>query len=156
MNKNGKIKGITRKYYESEDEWRETPYENDEDEENEQSHTNTEKSNGKNETTSTENDKNWTDPSNFIGCGCLLIVGVLIVSGIVVFSHSVFPQSKWPYAIKYNTSSQYVDIEKKPHDCKWFTAPIGNKHCHYEKDIYTERDKQGRTWVYVSWDKVDE
>jgi hypothetical protein len=36
------------------------------------------------------------------------------------------------YAIEYLVNEDQVNVERKPHDCEWDSAPLGNKHCHYE------------------------
>jgi hypothetical protein len=60
-----------------------------------------------------------------------------------------------------------------PHNCDFLTAPLGSKHCHYERVVTTIRirrdqmsEDEGKTWgpvtpgakrtVYVSWNKVDD
>jgi hypothetical protein len=44
---------------------------------------------------------------------------------------------QWVYALKYDVNYTQVTIEKKPHDCEWSAAPIGEKNCHYERVIST-------------------
>jgi hypothetical protein len=38
------------------------------------------------------------------------------------------------YAIKYGVKVNEVTVNKKPHNCDWDTAPMGNKNCHYEEE----------------------
>jgi hypothetical protein len=69
----------------------------------------------------------------------------------------LFPQSKFGYRAKYNVSDDRVIIERKPYDCEWETAPLGAKHCHYERTVHTETDQHGNvTALYVSWQKVQD
>jgi hypothetical protein len=71
-----------------------------------------------------------------------------------------------------------VIVNPRPHDCEWLTAPLGDKHCHYDPLVRRVRtsvtDKgdplvsydEGKTsqvnafnetpGVYVSWKKIEE
>jgi hypothetical protein len=64
-------------------------------------------------------------------------------------------------------SVRLYSIVEKPHDCEFGTAPLGNKHCHYEPAISTESgvpvgrwdldelfDRQSRHTV--SWNRVED
>jgi len=95
-----------------------------------------------------------------------VVVCTIIVIPVVLFmilgSHitSIFPESPWAYALQYNTQSEYVVIDPKPHDCEFDKAPIGNKYCRFEKTVTTER-KATAGWVFhtvvnVTWHKVSE
>jgi hypothetical protein len=96
----------------------------------------------------------------------------------------LFPATIYGYAWKYGLDSSKVTIERPPHDCEWTSAPIGEKHCHYDARVVTVRVRselavgaadptefvsydEGRTWqlnllpraapgVFVSWVRVDE
>jgi len=63
-------------------------------------------------------------------------------------------------AEEYRVNQDQVSVEPKPHGCDFDDAPLGNKHCHYEKVVDVERACPGRdcrvTGVYESWKKVDE
>jgi len=43
--------------------------------------------------------------------------------------------AKGRYALTYTISSDKVHIDKKPHDCAWMAAPLGEKYCHYERKV---------------------
>jgi hypothetical protein len=62
--------------------------------------------------------------------------------------------------LQYHVSQDNIVIEPKPHGCDFDDAPLGNKHCHFEKHVDVERACPGPdcrvTSVYVSWRKVDE
>jgi len=45
--------------------------------------------------------------------------------------------SKWRYAFEYGVNTSQIEISKKPHDCEFLTAPVGEKHCDYEVDVST-------------------
>jgi hypothetical protein len=109
----------------------------------------------------------------------LIVVGVAF-SVFVPLAPSVFSESPWAYALKYDTDSTHVHITPKPGDCDFLSAPIGFKDCHYEKSVEVTRHANGstgppivsyddgKTWhplpadqllsssveVYVSWNRV--
>ena len=88
--------------------------------------------------------------------------------------------SKVRYSAQYGVSYSSVTKLKKPHNCDFLTAPIGNKNCHYEPEVAAVRTAistegkpilsydEGKTWVlddgvnrtrasvFVSWKKIDE
>lgn len=113
-----------------------------------------------------------------LGGGWLALYGI-IVGG----SHAavyLFPQSAWAYHWRYtliesDLEGAEVTIDALPHDCEFWTAPVGSKHCHYDAEVVTVRMHRrsgttlasfddGRTWapaepsakrwVYVSWTRV--
>jgi hypothetical protein len=122
----------------------------------------------------------------------LLLVAVAV--GCVVFAFAVLnelgaraatwlaPESEWAYRWRYSTESGFsgaiVAIDRKPHNCEFMTAPIGEKHCHYEREIATVRVSknreneaivsydEGKSWyraesatspqILVSWRRVDD
>lgn len=60
-------------------------------------------------------------------------------------------------AEKYQISQDAVSIAPKPHGCDFEDAPLGNKHCHYERKEDPVRNEQQKVIaVYVTWDKVEE
>jgi hypothetical protein len=67
--------------------------------------------------------------------GCLLggAIGILIVT---VFFDWLF-DAQWFYKAFYvmydSVSWNHVDIWKKPHDCEFSKAPLGDKNCHFER-----------------------
>ena len=66
----------------------------------------------------------------------------------------MFPES-W-YAAVYSTDADHVHVDAKPHDCDFSKAPLGDKECHFEKQVVTQRDsKTGKVSVYVYWNKVE-
>jgi hypothetical protein len=84
----------------------------------------------------------------------LLVVLPLIVQEAAMW---LFPESKFGYTVKYQLRDKKVFVDRKPYDCDWGTAPLGAKHCHYEKSVQTEKDQQGKVaTVYVSWQKVQD
>ena len=84
---------------------------------------------------------------------CVLFI--VVSSSLTV----IFPQSPWAYAMQYNTDSENVLIDGKPHDCAFLKAPIGSKYCHFEKIVVTQKGDEvlhTKTRVLVTWNKVSE
>jgi hypothetical protein len=118
-----------------------------------------------------------------------IFIGLILVVLFVIVATSLFvensgniltyiaPSATRGYALKYKVADSNVAIDKQPHDCEYDTAPLGNKHCHYEAQVQwtqtaTSADgftplisyDGGKTWientahlppsVFVSWMKV--
>lgn len=92
------------------------------------------------------------------------------------------PEAEWAYKWRYAAEKEGFDgakirVNRKPHDCDFLTAPLGSKHCHYERRIDTIRVfakdgtrrasyDDGQTWhtitadldpqVLVTWTKIDD
>ena len=68
------------------------------------------------------------------------------------------------YAFEANVSYDQVFVADKPRDCDFFTAPMGNKLCHYETVVQTVRIStsttgqaivsydEGETWLLIDAD----
>lgn len=85
-----------------------------------------------------------------------LVWGVAIVGGLIALGYWLTPE-KDRLAHQYDVSEANVFIEPMPHGCDYDDAPLGNKHCHFEKSVFTEKDSNGKvTAVYVHWEKVQE
>jgi hypothetical protein len=57
---------------------------------------------------------------------------------VIAVSPSVFPESRWAYALKYDTDATRVQIIPKSADCDFLHAPIGfNPHFHFELYLQT-------------------
>lgn len=108
----------------------------------------------------------------------LFAFGWAIVSGIF----SGVWHSKTRYVIQYGVSYDQVVEEDTTgkHDCRFITAPIGEKWCHYDIDVTTVRTNisaegkpivsydEGKTWtldsttnptrpsVRISWVRIEE
>ena len=60
-------------------------------------------------------------------------------------------------AQKYHVSQDAVFIAPKPHRCDFDDAPVGKKHCHFDRKEGLAKDDQGNTTaVYVTWERVQE
>jgi hypothetical protein len=64
--------------------------------------------------------------------GCLIPI---VIVGVIVWFVFDIGDSKWWYATDFSLSADKIVIDKKPHDCEFLTAPLGSKHCHYDKVV---------------------
>jgi hypothetical protein len=90
-------------------------------------------------------------------------VGLLATALLAWFVWGWIPEStrlSW----KYDTESGNVHISPRPQDCDYEYRPVGNKGCHYKKNVVTD-PPDAHVWdntnhhaqaVYVTWDKVQE
>jgi hypothetical protein len=95
----------------------------------------------------------------------LLIIG-LILGGLAFAVWWVIPDDwKIKYAVEYMVDTNQVVIEPKPHDCEWDTAPLGSKHCHYDRHEmrFDAKGNPAQSWnegpndkIIVMWEKVSE
>ena len=89
------------------------------------------------------------------------IVGVGLVLITVCFAGWQFTMSDADrFSSQYNVPASAVVVEPKPHGCEFDDAPLGEKHCHFEKDVNVVRECEQPNCkvhaVYVSWRKVSE
>ena len=89
------------------------------------------------------------------------IAGLALIFGLpcyVIWSWT--PDSiKYPllYQFEYSVRKDHVYLEKKPTDCDWGHAPIGNKDCHYERVVsFVKGATHAEDEVVVSWNKITE
>jgi hypothetical protein len=79
---------------------------------------------------------------------------LMALAGLFFWSvPSAIWHAKWRYAFTYGISSDKVTIAPHPHDCAFLSAPLGEKYCHYERDVMTVRwatSTEGKP--IVSWD----
>jgi hypothetical protein len=73
---------------------------------------------------------------------CLL---VLVVVGAIMygFYYFLFMPDREQLSNKYNVPIERVTVQPKPHGCDFSDAPLGDKHCHYDKHVYVY-DKNGQ------------
>ena len=83
----------------------------------------------------------------------------IILTSVLVMVRRLTPE-KQQLAEQYHISKDAVFIEPKPHGCDFDDAPLGNKHCHYEKVIDADKACAGLDCrvkaVYVSWRKLSD
>jgi hypothetical protein len=91
--------------------------------------------------------------------GQTLLWGVVLLIGLILARYWLTPEAD-QLADQYHVSADKIVIEPKPHGCDFDDAPLGNKHCHYDKSVDVQRACPGPdcqvTAVYVSWRKVEE
>lgn len=80
-----------------------------------------------------------SDPGETIGCLLVLAFVGVIIWGVCYF---FFTPDNEQLANKYNVSVERVAAPAKPHGCAFSDAPLGDKHCHYDKHVYVY-DKWG-------------
>jgi len=94
---------------------------------------------------------NARNSSNWKSTLLLLLFGALSLG---FFCYWFFPAT-W-YATWYNTDVDQVHIEAEPRDCDFLKAPLGNKECHYEKQVDAQTDpKTGKVRVDIHWNRVE-
>jgi hypothetical protein len=76
------------------------------------------------------------------GCGCVLGLGVFIAIAFGIYYFFFIPDNE-QLANKYSVSVERVSAPPKPHGCAYNDAPLGDKHCHYDKHVYVY-DKSGQ------------
>jgi hypothetical protein len=64
--------------------------------------------------------------------GCAILFLALIGAVLLYFTWD----TKVVMSIRYEVDSENLVVNKKPSDCEFLTAPLGSKHCHYEKTVY--------------------
>lgn len=59
--------------------------------------------------------------------------------GMAVWGFWLFATSdtRLRYCLQYDVPYSGVTIAQKPHDCEWSAAPLGEKNCSYEADVFT-------------------
>jgi hypothetical protein len=89
----------------------------------------------------------------------LFVWGLSIVGLLLLLQIWLTPE-KDRLAQQYQIPEDKVIVDSKPHGCDFDDAPLGNKHCHYEKQVDVMRECPGSnckvSGVYVSWRKVEE
>lgn len=76
------------------------------------------------------------------GLGCLLGLGVVAAIAYGAYYFFFIPD-KEQLANKYNVPVERVSAPPKPHGCAYNDAPLGDKHCHYDKHVYVY-DRSGQ------------
>jgi len=84
-------------------------------------------------------------------------VAALVLVGLWPYL-SLDPVRSW-YALTGKVPVEQVEMAKKPHDCEFMTAPIGDKRCHYDAKVVVlkgEDAPDGKRYLYVTYEKVEE
>ena len=81
----------------------------------------------------------------------------MVVLGLIAALVWWVAPDKYAYAFSYGLESDHVFVEKKPKNCDWEHAPIGDKACHYNKVVTPQKDAQEKVInVYVTWERVED
>jgi hypothetical protein len=105
------------------------------------------------------------------GGGCIVGLIILVLVGFGVYNYFDTPDSE-ALSSQYGIPKERAYVQSKPHGCAYNDAPLGDKHCHYEKHIIVysqdgrvvEKDGSHATecpscqvWsVELTWQKIQE
>jgi len=78
--------------------------------------------------------------SDILGGLSILVVLALMAFGIYYF---FFMPDSERLSGKYNVPVERVAAPREPHGCAFTDAPLGDKHCHFDKHVYV-RDPSGQ------------
>jgi hypothetical protein len=81
-------------------------------------------------------------PKTSQGLGCLFAFGLVAAIAYGVYYFFLLPDSE-QLSDKYNVPAERVSAPPKPHGCAFNDAPLGDKHCHYDKHVYVY-DRKGQ------------
>jgi hypothetical protein len=95
-----------------------------------------------------------------------VLVGVTIL--LFVFWWLLPDDWRLKYAAERWADADWIDtdqvnIERKPHNCEWSSAPLGDKHCYYKAvairynshgEVITDGETTSK--VLVGWERVEE
>jgi hypothetical protein len=89
----------------------------------------------------------------------LVLWSIVILMLVLAYWYFIMPEQD-KLADEYQISKDKIVIESKPHGCDFDDAPLGAKHCHYEKEVNAikacEQPSCRVIAVYVSWKKIDD
>ncbi len=92
-----------------------------------------------------------------VGLGILFVAAIAIVGSVI---GKALESDAERLAVEYGISEKNVSIDSKPHGCDFSDAPLGEKHCHFEKDVDIVRECERPNCkvrsVSVLWRKVSE
>lgn len=79
---------------------------------------------------------------------CFFVSPLTIAWRLVVYPF----HTKMAYSILYGASLDNIVIDKHPTDCAFLTAPMGEKWCHYDRKVFSQR-VSFNVWggEHVSW-----
>jgi hypothetical protein len=73
-------------------------------------------------------------------------VWLVVVAWLAVIGFADLWNSKIRYALWYSVPTDKVTIEKKPSDCNFFRSPMGDKACHYARQVNIVLVNNANTW----------
>jgi hypothetical protein len=75
--------------------------------------------------------------------GCGVVVAIAVIAAIGFGIYLFFVPDNQQLANKYSVPVERVSAPPKPHGCAFSDAPLGDKHCHFEKHVYVfDRNNQ--------------
>jgi hypothetical protein len=102
------------------------------------------------------------------------IIGWMILGAFLWDVPGNMWHSKWRYELEHGVSADQVVVDTRPHDCAFLAAPLGEKYCHYDREVTTWHRAtsttgsplisydNGKTWTVVenpdpsiNWPKYD-
>jgi hypothetical protein len=66
----------------------------------------------------------------FSGYALVAVIGIVLAA-----AWAIFGPTEDQLMSKYDLKVGHVQVAKKPNDCKFQAAPLGQKNCHYEKRV---------------------
>jgi hypothetical protein len=95
---------------------------------------------------------NVSASESFWGCSILLVLALVFVGmpGYLIWVN--LPDSI-RYAMIYQVKRSQIHIDKEPTDCDWGRAPLGDKGCHYKKDVNPIKYNGQVSDVYITWER---
>ncbi len=63
-----------------------------------------------------------------------MIVWVFIGAFLATVPGKIW-HAKWRYALSYGVTADKVLVDTYPHDCAFLAAPLGEKYCHYDREV---------------------
>jgi len=87
-----------------------------------------------------------------------LVLAIVALPPVALFWDTE-PFIKWRVALQYGNKPlahwPTVTLDKQPHDCDFWTAPVGVKHCHYER-VVIAAPPWNRQELSVHYARVDD
>jgi hypothetical protein len=73
-------------------------------------------------------------------------VWLVVVGSLAVLGFADMWNSKTRYALWYGVTNDKVTLEKKPTDCNFFRSPMGDKDCHYDRQVNIIKVDNSNAW----------
>jgi hypothetical protein len=94
-----------------------------------------------------------------VTCKVVLWTGFIVMILVALGPYlSLDPVKSW-YALTHEVPAERVEVEKKPHDCEFSTAPIGVKNCHYDAKVFVmkgDNSSKAERSLLVAYEKVED
>jgi hypothetical protein len=87
--------------------------------------------------------------------GVLFWFAVAVGVALYGFWHTDTMIGRYMFAFSHDVQYRDVVVTKRPYNCDFWTAPIGEKHCSYEP-VVKPRWFDGRRHIIVTWAKTED